>query len=102
MKTLYESLLDDFDELDKDVHQNAKKGVMNFLIDNYKLNSKHINPDAEKIKISNKPNKDGKYVVDVDGNIAINNYYIDTLTSDLFVFGKVTGMFDCDNCKSAE
>ena len=48
-----ESLLDDFDDLDKDVQQNAKKSVIKFLIDNYILNGETINPDDKKIKISN-------------------------------------------------
>ena len=91
-----ESLLDDFDELDKDFHHNL---IMKFLIDIYLLNGKPINPDTEKIKISNKPNKDNKYVVDVDGNLIIKNHDIYTLTSDLFIFGKVTGSFDCEGCK---
>ena len=100
MKTLYESLLDDFDELDKDVHQSAKESVMNFLIDNYKLNSKPINPDTTAIKISDKSNKDGKYVVDIDGNLRVINLDINSLTNNIFVFGKVSGFFECCNCNN--
>jgi hypothetical protein len=96
-----ESLLDDFDELDKDVQQNAiKTNVLKFLIDNYILNSKPINPDDKKIKIGDSPNKDGKYVVDVDGNVDVKNFNIYTLTNDLFVFGKVGGYFSCTDCKN--
>ena len=96
MKTLYESLLDDFDDLDKDFHQNIKNKVWNFLIDNYKLNNKPISLDDKKIKIGDKPNKDGKYVVDVEGGIMVKNHDIYTLTNDLFVFGKIDGYFGCE------
>jgi hypothetical protein len=100
MKTLYESLLDDFDELDKDVQQNTKISVMKFLIDNYKLNNEPIGSADKKIKISDKPNKDGKYVVDVDGRLEVKNRDIYTLTNNLFVFGKVGGYFSCTDCKN--
>jgi hypothetical protein len=95
-----ESLLDDFDELDNDVQQNAiKTNVLKFLIDNYRLDGRSINPDTKKIKIGDSPNKDGKYVVDVDGDVDVKNFNIYTLTNDLFVFGKVCGYFNCSRCE---
>jgi hypothetical protein len=97
---IIESLLDDFDELDKDVQQNAKKSIIKFLIDNYILNGGTIRPDDKKIKISNKPNKDGKYVVDVDDGLIIKNRDIYTLTNNIFVFGKVGGCFSCACCNN--
>ena len=93
-----ESLLDDFDDLDKDVQQNTKKSVMKFLTDNYILDNSPISPDTKKIKISNNTNKDGKYVVDVNGNVVVKHCDIYTLTNDLFVFGKVDGFFYCCEC----
>ena len=72
--------------------------VWNFLIDNYRLNGITIDTDTREIKISDKPNKDGKYVVDVNGGIYVKNKDIDTLTNDLFVFGKVSEYFDCYDC----
>ena len=97
---IIESLLDDFDELDKDVQQNTKKIVIKFLIDNYILNGGTISPDDKKIKISNKPNKDGKYVVDVDDGLIIKNRDIYTLTNNIFVFGKVKKYFSCAKCNN--
>ena len=99
MKTLYESLLDNFDELDKNIQQNAEKSMIDFLIDNYKVDGRPINPDDKRIKISDIPNKDGKYVVDVEGGLMIKNHDIYTLTNNIFVFGEVSEYFDCSRCK---
>ena len=58
MKTLYESLLDDFEEQDTNWNDNFKKlETKKFLDKNYRFYRGHYT-------ISDKLNKDGKYVVD--------------------------------------
>jgi hypothetical protein len=84
-----ESLLDvdDFD-LDRTIKiENIKK----FIDENYEI---------ESYTISKKPNKDGKYVVDSNGSIAVENEKITNLTNDLFVWGEVGGSFYCYCCGS--
>lgn len=40
------------------------------------------------------------YIVDVEGNIDLNNTNIEYLTNELFEFGKVDGIFSCTYCSS--
>ena len=54
MKSLYESLLDDFDTIASTI--DVKNEIKQFLKDNYKY--------ASKFKVSRKPNNDGYYEVD--------------------------------------
>lgn len=92
MKTLYESLLDDFDEIEKTV--DPKEQVIQFLEDNYIIKSNAF-------KISKKPNKDGKYEVNITCKfspflIIDSRYTQEHLTNDLFVF--TSGNFSIRNC----
>ena len=92
MKTLYESLLDDFENVESST--DYKEQVIQFLKDNYS------NPN--KFKVSNQPNKDGYYEVDcseVNFNVVVTNKNITSLTNDLFVFVNVKGTFECVYCK---
>ena len=91
MKTLYESLLDDFDEIEKTVI--PREQVIQFLKDNYKRSAN--------FKISKKPNNDGYYEVDCSkcSNVVVHNNNIMSLTNNLFIFVNVNGSFDCINCK---
>ena len=93
MKTLYESLLDDFDTLAAPLNAKAiKEQVKEFLKQTYK------NPSYA--KISRKPNEDGLYVVDWKGDLVIRDKKIEQLTTGLFTFGEVDGDFDCRECKN--
>ena len=86
MKTLYESLLDDFDTLASKV--DPRKEVEEFL----KLNVDEL----KKLVISKTPNKDGVYEVSSRGNVTFfgrNNP--NGLTNGLFIWTKVKGDFDC-------
>ena len=86
MKTLYESLLDDFDTLASKV--DPRKDVEEFLkinVDEYK-----------KLVISKTPNKDGIYEVSSRGNVTFYGRSNPTgLTNGLFIWTKVKGSFDC-------
>ena len=46
-------------------------------------------------KISKTPNSEGKFVVDSNTNVRLKNYFAETLTNDLFVFGTIDGNFEC-------
>jgi hypothetical protein len=95
MKTLKEyineSLLDDFDEIEKSV--DARELVIQFLKDNYRR--------ALVLKVSEKPNKDGYYEVDCSRRsvVEVYNKDITSLTNDLFIFVNIKGSFDCRSCK---
>ena len=69
--------------IDKDI-------VESFLKDNYECN--YI--------ISETPNKDGLYIVNVDGSVNVINKNITSLTNGLFEFGEVSKQFNCYGCKS--
>lgn len=91
MKTLYESLLDDFDTLAAPLGvKNIKEQIKEFLKQNYQ------NPSYA--KISRKPNEDGLYVVDWKRDLVVMNRKIEQLTNDLFTFGEVNGSFSCECC----
>ena len=50
-------------------------------------------------------NKGDKFVVDVDGGLGFNENYgkeLTSLTNEYFVFGKVTGNFDCNYAENIE
>lgn len=86
MKTLYESLLDDFDTLASKA--DPRKAVDDFLKSNV--------VDYRRLIISKTPNKDGLYEVSSKGDIIIscsNNHT--GLTNGLFIWTKVKGDFDC-------
>jgi hypothetical protein len=53
---------------------------------------------ASKAKISKTPDADGKYVVNVKGDVVVSNKNLDNLTNGTFKFGVVEGKFDCESC----
>ena len=80
MKTLYESLLDDFEDLSAPLSPKAiKEEIKQFLKANYK------NPS--KFHISRKPNDDGYYVVECLDGIVFQGQ-AESLTNGKFVFDK--------------
>ena len=83
-----ESILDDEEVIFNDV--GVKLEIEKFIKDNYK---------CKQFTISNKPNKDGKFVVD-GTDILVTNNDITSLTNNLFIWGKVTGGFHCSFCSS--
>ena len=82
-----ESILDDEEEVFNDVR--IKLEIEKFIEDNYK---------CKRFMISNKPNKDGKFIVD-GTDILVTNKNITSLTNNLFIWGKVIGNFHCSECK---
>lgn len=78
MKTLYESLLDDFEDLSAPLSPKAiKEEIKQFLKANY------IHPS--KFRISRKPNEDGYYEVEHPGQITFRSP-AESLTNGKFVF----------------
>lgn len=100
-KHLKESLLDDFDTLASNI--DPKQGIKDFISKNYILHK-----DIDKlIKISDKPNKDGLYEVEILDALGASdwNHQIEYLTNGLFIFTKSKfgfQLFDCSKLKSIE
>lgn len=90
MKTLNEyikeSLLDDFDALDKNLDDSIEKDVKKWILDNYQ-----IIPSS--LKILKRPNKDGKLIVNAGHAIFISDSK--SLTNGMFVWGKIKNQFYC-------
>lgn len=91
-KNLKESILDDFDTLDKsiDLADTAKDEIYRFLNDNY----------SGRFTISNKMDKQGLYVVNSYGKVLVRPQVrseLTNLTNGLFRFGDVES-FSCYNC----
>ena len=91
MKTLYESLLTNISTtLDSGVNI-IKNLIKEFLHENY--------GNAKLCKISSKPNKDGKYIVNSEYAVSVKNLDCTSLTNGYFIFGTVKGTFNCSFCK---
>ena len=106
MISLYESLLDDFDNLSDAM--DPREEIKRFLNDTYHYN---LAWTTDKVfTISKKPNKDGLYLVDaLSGNwIEVKDSKRESLeyiTNGMFVFNKVVGglsLRNCINLKSLE
>lgn len=85
MKSLYESLLDDFNDIEKSF--NPFEEIEKFIKDNYSVSAN--------IKISKKPNKEGLYEVSCSGSVFLKKQ-TEVLTNDLFTWKKVKNDFFCD------
>lgn len=123
MKSLYESLLDDLDTIEKKSNDAIVPGIEEFIRKNYQLGS------GTKYTISDKLNENGKYVVDMKGSFSWVKFIGkgDSLTNGTFEFGELRGCgfkcsesnilslegaprevicdgalhyFDCSNCKN--
>lgn len=81
MKSLYESILDDFEEIEN--KSNYRQDVADFISQYCQC--------SDSVKISQKPNKQGYYEVSTKGTIMIGG---DRLTNGLFIWKEV-GSFWC-------
>jgi hypothetical protein len=92
MKTLYESLLDDFDTIAGkiDVNDYNRRVIDDWIRTNYQVSGT--------LDISKKPNKDGKHTVSCNGRLALQNQSSTSLTNGLFIF-KFVKTFDCSHSK---
>lgn len=88
MKTLYESLLDNEDEIFDQTSKNIKNEIKRFLNNTYQA----------KFNISKEPNKDNKYVVNCNYSVIVKNRECLSLTNKYFIFGDIKGNFDCSCC----
>ena len=86
-----ESIFDIDDNIDN-VDKCIKDQINQFLNDNF--------TNASKCKISEKPNKDGKFEVSSNGNVEVKNEYITSLTNGLFIWTNIQGGFICPDCNS--
>ena len=92
MKTLYESLLDDFNVISKAA--GSIDNVKQFLKDNYKCKGN--------FSISKRPNKDGYYEVSADDAVTLTNLAAQSLTNNMFIFTEVKGYFVCRGALNIE
>ena len=79
---------DNIDNMDESIKEQIKK----FLNNNFK--------NASKCKISDKPNKDGKFEVSSNGGIEVKNPQITSLTNGLFIWTNIKEYFFCIICTS--
>ena len=86
-----ESLFDIEDNIDN-MDESIKEEIKQFLNNNFK--------NTSKCKISEKPNKDGKFEVLSNGYIEVKNEYITSLTNGLFIWTNIKGNFICSDCAS--
>lgn len=93
MKTLYESILSD---IDTTLADNCTGTIKNLIKDFLRKNYGNFNF----CKISSKPNKDGKYIVNSDYAVSVKNLDCTSLTNGYFIFGTVKGTFNCSFCKN--
>lgn len=93
MKSLYESILDVDDNIDK-IDEVIISQIKQFIKDNFK--------GYASCKISKRPNSDGKYEVFSDKTVEVRkkNRNITSLTNGLFIWTKVDGSFYCSSCYS--
>ena len=87
---IIESIFDtDEDTIDKSIKDQIKQ----FLKDNF--------DGASLCKISDKPNKDGKYEVSSNGDVVVvKKKSITSLTNGLFIWTTVDSDFNCETCHS--
>ena len=86
---IIESIFDIEDNIDN-IDESIKDQIRQFLKDNFKNTSKY--------KISEKPNKDGKFEVLVNGDVEVNNKNITSLTNSFFIWANIKGHFICHKC----
>lgn len=105
MKTLYESILDDVDiqMADGDIWS-EHEDIIQFIENNYSLDGWHgIGEDLRNaLSISKKPDSDGKYLVNVNGNkieLILSNKNAITLTNGKFKWNRIPGPFWASGCK---
>lgn len=87
MKSLYESLLDDFDTIANKA--DTRQQVLDFL-------EEHCDMSMPYIKVSAKPNKDGYYEVSSTESVWIGGLG-ESLTNGLFIWTKIKNDFFCDS-----
>ena len=88
---ILESIFDIEDNIDN-IDESIKDQIKQFLNDNFK--------NVSKCKISEKPNKDGKFEISVNGNVVVKNNSITSLTNGLFIWINIKGDFLCNHCTS--
>ena len=88
---IIESIFDIDDNIDN-MDESIKDQIKQFLNDNF--------TNASKCKISEKPNKDGKFEVLVNGNVEVKDKNLTSLTNDIFIWTNIKGNFICDYCNS--
>ena len=89
---IIEGIFDVEDNIDNVDESIIKYQIKQFLKNNFE--------NASKCKISEKPNKDGKFEVSSNGNVEVKNENITSLTNGLFIWTNIKGDFICSECNS--
>ena len=84
MKTLYESLLDDFDTIASKI--DAEDSIIQYLQANYF--------GCKKEYLTMRLGEDGKYIVDVFNDLTPRKVKLKEITNGMFVFGTIRGCVD--------
>lgn len=84
MKTLYESLLDDFDSLASNI--DAEDSILQYLQAHY------FGCKADYVQM--RLGEDGKYIVDLYNDLLPRKIKLKEITNGLFVFGTIRGSVD--------
>ena len=95
MKNLKNYIIESVFDIDNNIDnidESIKDQIRQFLNDNFK--------NASKCKISEKPNKYGKFEVSSNGDIEVKNQQITSLTNGSFIWTNINGNFSCDFCDS--
>lgn len=84
--------------ISKDVlYEDACKVIEQFINDNYRL-SYDRSFKTGKVTIKKRPNKDGRYIVDCKADCDVSlSAWANSMTNDMFVWGKVRNFNICDN-----
>ena len=94
MKTLKESILADMDDVLDSGDKFIKDSIKQWLKEN-------LDEGFLRCKISETPNKDGKYEVSASGTIKVA-FRAKTLTNGMFIWNKVSNDFVCSYCRNLE
>lgn len=105
MKTLYESILDDINvQMANGDIWAEHEDIIQFIENNYTLEGWHGTSEdlRNALSISKKPDSDGKYLVNINGNkieLSLSNKNAITLTNGKFKWNRITGPFWAGGCK---
>ena len=86
MKSLYESLLDDFDTISSKI--DAEDSILQYLQANYF--------GCKKEYVTMRLGNDGKYIVDLRNDLTPRKIKLKEITNGLFVFGTIQGCVDLE------
>ena len=92
LKDICEGVFDVDDNIEN-MGESLKKDIADFIENTYANTVGKVKYD-----ISKEPNKDGKFEVELWGDVYVKNGSIEHLTNGRFIFTTCYGTFDCSDC----